>query len=1119
MARGLSRCRNVLKLVLISCLIALGATDNSAFPRFDSLQLTKTSYHSLHDDSRTRVLLAEVQGHNLFYQMPVRTTRSRGLRNDLCLEDLTAPTVHVLDANFVGTNALFAMDLRSSEYRGPVYFCLPRETVGDELIKSNLGVSEWVHQGDDVVIELPATLGDSIPASHNQKNRAEAAPRRPLRQTSNKVNSSSPPTGEDMQLEPVPPRVTGLRVEPVRKDAYYSDGIPVLLVDFDYQLVLFGQHFTSSMIVTFTKHQATYGGACQYPVTPEYPVVLFDDTVAVIQLRLPISEWSENFYICIKEPEPPSNSTSAKAQSELSASQARPFVHQGSGMWTSMRSVQKLIPLWLAIMIISICLCFSALFSGLNLGLMSLDRTELRILCNTGTAKERMYAKIIQPVRNHGNYLLCSILLGNVLVNSTFTILLDDLTSGIVAIMSSTLLIVLFGEITPQAVCSRYGLAIGARTIVLTKLVMGLTFPLSYPISKFLDMLLGEEIGAVYNRERLKELVKVTTGENDLDKDEVKIISGALDLNKKCVSDIMTHIEDAFLLDYETTLDFEMVSEIMKSGYSRIPVFEGQRNNIVTTLYIKDLAFVDPDDNTPLKTLCQFYQNPCNFVFEDVTLDVMFTDFKGGNKGHMAFVNRVNNEGEGDPFYETIGLVTLEDVIEELIQAEIMDETDVFTDNRSKRRRNADRTKQDFTVFAERRNENNRIRISPQLTLAAFQYLSTSVDNFKPEHISETILRRLLKQDIIHHIKKNKDWRNDPINVIFQQNKPADYFVLILEGRVEVTVGNENLMFEGGAFTYFGTQALQPNIGVVASPDQSQSLQMVPSMQFSQLPTTTTTTPLSQQQPPLSQSTVIPATISQSTIQSAVVTHPPERVAIGSISGTSQTQQLPPSAMGSLQSLHMESMLKGTFQPDYTVRATTEVLYLKVSRSLYLAAKRASLMERSRLDANAMGVGGSGTGDSGTDDAGIDQFDDEVEKLLHSLEEDGSIGKASPSMPRKQSQLNNNNNFEAVRPIENNKNVTTVQIEPVTTTTAATVPTPQHRKSMPNVTSTTTGSLLSGNVGPVKRFTAFPADSSPSANGSVRKAPLAVDGDEETSSQEEASLLPRGSAGHTDGTS
>lgn len=66
------------------------------------------------------------------------------------------------------------------------------------------------------------------------------------------------------------------------------------------------------------------------------------------------------------------------------------------------------------------------------------------------------------------------------------------------------------------------------------------------------------------------------------------------------------------------------------AGYSRIPVYEGSRQNIVTMLYIKDLALVDPDDNTLLKTLCQFYQNPCYFVFEDTTLDVLFKQFKEG---------------------------------------------------------------------------------------------------------------------------------------------------------------------------------------------------------------------------------------------------------------------------------------------------------------------------------------------------------------------------------------------------------------------------------------------------------------------------------------------------------
>lgn len=205
---------------------------------------------------------------------------------------------------------------------------------------------------------------------------------------------------------------------------------------------------------------------------------------------------AENFYICVKKGN--------------YSDPTRVFVHQGDDPWISIKSNRKLLPVWVSIVIIIVCLSFSSLFSGLNLGLMSLDRTELKILCNTGTAKERKYARVIQPVRDHGNYLLCSILLGNVLVNSIFTILLDDLTSGLIAVIFSTLAIVMFGEITPQAVCSRHGLAIGAKTIYITKVVMVLTFPLAYPISKMLDWILGEEIGNVYTRERLKELVRVS---------------------------------------------------------------------------------------------------------------------------------------------------------------------------------------------------------------------------------------------------------------------------------------------------------------------------------------------------------------------------------------------------------------------------------------------------------------------------------------------------------------------------------------------------------------------------------------------------------------------------------
>lgn len=174
---------------------------------------------------------------------------------------------------------------------------------------------------------------------------------------------------------------------------------------------------------------------------------------------------------------------------------------------------KSLLPIWLQAILIACLLVLSGMFSGLNLGLMALDPMELRIVQSCGTEKEKKYARKIEPIRSKGNYLLCSLLLGNVLVNTTLTILLDDLTgSGLGAVVASTVGIVIFGEIVPQALCSRHGLAVGADTIMVTKFFMFLTFPVSFPVSKLLDFMLGEEIGIVYNREKLVGMLKVSGG-------------------------------------------------------------------------------------------------------------------------------------------------------------------------------------------------------------------------------------------------------------------------------------------------------------------------------------------------------------------------------------------------------------------------------------------------------------------------------------------------------------------------------------------------------------------------------------------------------------------------------
>jgi metal transporter CNNM len=155
------------------------------------------------------------------------------------------------------------------------------------------------------------------------------------------------------------------------------------------------------------------------------------------------------------------------------------------------RVTRRALPVWVTILCLVFLLSLSGLFSGLNLALMSLTPHELLVIQEAGEENDRKYAKRIYPVRKNGNYLLCTILLGNVLVNSTATLLLDTIISGALAVASATFAIVIFGEIIPQAICSRHGLKVGSKTIGLTRLFKIATFPIAYPLSKLLDIILG----------------------------------------------------------------------------------------------------------------------------------------------------------------------------------------------------------------------------------------------------------------------------------------------------------------------------------------------------------------------------------------------------------------------------------------------------------------------------------------------------------------------------------------------------------------------------------------------------------------------------------------------------
>ncbi|XP_033617205.1 metal transporter CNNM1 [Fukomys damarensis] len=338
---------------------------------------------------------------------------------------------------------------------------------------------------------------------------------------------------------------------------------------------------------------------------------------------------------------------------------------------------------------------------------------------------------------------------------------------------------------------------------------MAAAFPVCYPLGRLLDWALRQEISTFYTREKLLETLRAADPYSDLVKEELNIIQGALELRTKVVEEVLTPLGDCFMLRSDAVLDFATVSEILRSGYTRIPVYEGdQRHNIVDILFVKDLAFVDPDDCTPLLTVTRFYNRPLHCVFNDTRLDTVLEEFKKG-KSHLAIVQRVNNEGEGDPFYEVMGIVTLEDIIEEIIKSEILDETDLYTDNRKKQRvPHRERKRHDFSLFKLSDSE-IKVKISPQLLLATHRFMATEVEPFKSLYLSEKILLRLLKHpNVIQELKFDEKNKKAPEHYLYQRNRPVDYFVLLLQGKVEVEVGKEGLRFENGAFTYYGVPAI-----------------------------------------------------------------------------------------------------------------------------------------------------------------------------------------------------------------------------------------------------------------------------------------------------------------------
>ncbi|KAL3531365.1 hypothetical protein ACH5RR_010687 [Cinchona calisaya] len=393
---------------------------------------------------------------------------------------------------------------------------------------------------------------------------------------------------------------------------------------------------------------------------------------------------------------------------------------------------------------------FAGIMSGLTLGLMSLGLVELEILQRSGTPTEKIQAAIILPVVQKQHQLLVTLLLCNAAAMEALPIYLDKIFHPVVAVVLSVTFVLLFGEIIPQAICSKYGLAVGANFAWLVRILMIICFPIAYPIGKILDAVLGHH-DALFRRAQLKALVSIHSQEagkgGELTHDETTIISGALDLTEKTAEEAMTPIESTFSLDVNSKLDWEAIGKILARGHSRVPVYAGNPKNIIGLLLVKSLLTVRAETETPVSSVSirRIPRVPADMPLYDI-----LNEFQKGSS-HMAAVVRIKGKdsnpqppGEGEkvgenkvnrvdsqlttpllhkvdkksdsilinvdkslshmtidksPFKqngampnslihlpediedgEVIGIITLEDVFEELLQEEIVDETDVYVD-------------------------------------------------------------------------------------------------------------------------------------------------------------------------------------------------------------------------------------------------------------------------------------------------------------------------------------------------------------------------------------------------------------------------------------------------------
>lgn len=324
-----------------------------------------------------------------------------------------------------------------------------------------------------------------------------------------------------------------------------------------------------------------------------------------------------------------------------------------------------------------VLLLLSAFFSGSETAYFSLAASTLKNLRKSKKHKERQVALLLDESKR----LLISIIIGNTLVNVAIASLAAILTSRlarsyglneivilIINVVVVTLVILFFSEIIPKVTAARNSRKLAVKFVY----PLTLFYYLFYPISTFLEFItrfISESLGIEKNKhelteEELRTLVDIGEERGALRKDEKEMIHSIFEMSETTVKEIMVPRTDMVCIEKEASLS-QVLQIIKEKGHSRIPVYANTLDNIVGILYVKDLLPLLKRRNVNDIDFVKLSRPPY-YVPEQKRINQLLREYQT-EKIHLAIVV--------DEYGGTSGLVTLEDVIEEIV-GEIQDEYD-----------------------------------------------------------------------------------------------------------------------------------------------------------------------------------------------------------------------------------------------------------------------------------------------------------------------------------------------------------------------------------------------------------------------------------------------------------